>query len=478
MLAACRRRVASFLPPARWLPLLLAAAAAAGPRSASAQLGCPMLGCDGRGLFYQADISLGKQATKLWSVQTAGVPQNASLGCVGNDNNAVCFAGAVGRPRALVAIDLTNGSEGWTETKLTDPGLPIMNIEGDVIGADGNCMVYVYANGTYLGAECFEGHNGLVSSLLLMKHVGQFFYVSRESGLLALFGTDGVCTATMQLLDKSNGSTYIWIPVNQPVLGDGCAYVVAKRNTSDDPYRLYAISFNDQPPYLSVKWYYDLAHGQPQGDMNATRMLSYDGFVALALPQSLLWLQDGGGSASSVGQLALSVSSMALYDVDAVGRAAALSTIVWLAVTGDGPCDAVYGVDFDNPLDRPAYNWSLCDVLAVDGARITSRIGVFGYHADEQVLVAGVTVSVPGVAGGSGRGRRRSRRRFDGFAPGASNYVVALAPVDATRGAVVLWAVASDSNDHVVRGQLVGVRSQYIVAHAGSDREGAVLCIG
>lgn len=53
--------------------------------------------------------------------------------------------------RGYVSINATNGALVWYDTLLTNPRVPVMNIQGDIIATDGNFLEIRLKNGSLIG---------------------------------------------------------------------------------------------------------------------------------------------------------------------------------------------------------------------------------------------------------------------------------------------------------------------------------------
>ncbi|XP_052103433.1 uncharacterized protein LOC127736908 [Mytilus californianus] len=208
--------------------------------------GCPAYGCRPSGTFSFL-LQLPSSKPKVTWNTTFGPVWN-SLGCVGNINNIVCpYRGL--RIQGYVAIDKSTGKQIWYGDALWNPTLPVMDIQGGIIGTDGHNLVKYEANGTQDKP-----------SIPIAPFLYPVFSVQ-------LTENDGIPVASLPLpgtFDQVKGK---FIPVSTPVIVENRVYVLTEfKPTSDTEakpnvvriQRLYAIDvFLRMVDRLHISWYFD-----------------------------------------------------------------------------------------------------------------------------------------------------------------------------------------------------------------------------
>ncbi|XP_013382757.1 uncharacterized protein LOC106153396 [Lingula anatina] len=270
-------------------------------------IGCPTYGCTPSGTFSSVLGNFPQgNVTVRWTSQVSQAPLPGSpLGCVGNDVNIVCPAIRL-KGTGYVSVNPINGSIQWTDELLRFPPLPIMNIGGDIIACDGNSLVYYFNSGKMNGkAITMEPSERPVYSLTMANN-NLFFIISRQSGRLITYTTDGIPMGSIYINDKINSQTGAFVPIAQPVIAGHRVYILMEfkvNNGGTQPsapiLRLYAVDLRDiMVQIIKVIWIYnftsevetprsflgDIGGYLPNDDPSGPRLMVYRHYVYLVIP--------------------------------------------------------------------------------------------------------------------------------------------------------------------------------------------------
>ncbi|XP_071164920.1 uncharacterized protein [Mytilus edulis] len=233
---------------------------------------CPAYGCRPSGTFsYLIDIQ-SKEPEVFWNTTYGAIPD--SLGCVGNLNNIVCpYKGP--KSNGYVGIGSDNGNQMWYDTVLHDPSLPVMDIEGGIIGTDGHYMVKYEADGTQIKPSKPVDPSLFPLYSVQLSDNGMLVFASMN-GVMFAMDTAGIPLASISFngsVERFNGS---FLPVSTPIIVGTRVYVLTEfRPDEDTPEsrmpnilgmrRLYAVDiFLRMVDRLHTTWYFNFEREDPE----------------------------------------------------------------------------------------------------------------------------------------------------------------------------------------------------------------------
>lgn len=315
---------------------------------------CPAYGCRPSGTFsYLIDIQ-SKEPTVFWNTTYGAIPD--SLGCVGNINNIVCpYKGPTSN--GYVGIGSDKGNQMWYDTILHDPSLPVMDIEGGIIGTDGHYMVKYEADGTQIKPSKPVDPSLFPLYSVQLSDNGMLVFASMN-GVLFAMDTAGIPLASISFngsVERFNGS---FLPVSTPIIVGTRVYVLTEfRPEEDTPesrkpnilgmQRLYAVDiFLRMVDRLHISWYFNFEREEkiisseiskerdttlrfkPRQQVQGNPLLMANIqeeviYVILPPPETnadmpqMFWaIKDEGDNASLLYKRTISASRMAMYEVN------------------------------------------------------------------------------------------------------------------------------------------------------------------
>ncbi|XP_050397566.1 uncharacterized protein LOC126815720 isoform X1 [Patella vulgata] len=243
--------------------------------------GCPLYGCSPGGTFSLDSVITSADVEVAWTAQleNSTTAANVQLGCVSNENNIVCPTS-----KGYVSLDPKTGKELWRRDILVKPSLPIMDVNGDIIGSDGRSLVMIDGDGTTQPVIKLNVPVDSIYSLNLLD-IGAFLIVSKNGEVIAYL-INGVPLASLILTGEVDGHDGIFHPMAQPVISGNRAYILTEfkpkaQNVSKKfASRLIAIDVNKSvTDRIAVVWFMELQDQssllhQPQSNANSHPPLS------------------------------------------------------------------------------------------------------------------------------------------------------------------------------------------------------------
>ncbi|XP_076461587.1 uncharacterized protein LOC143294057 [Babylonia areolata] len=231
--------------------------------------GCPSYGCLPSGTFALSSDVPGADGSPVgtrWTVLVSGEKDKGTsrFGCLSSQEGVACVTQS-----GFVAVDQLKGNIAWRYDHLTSPSMPILDVEGGVIGTDGRHLVKIDADGKVEPVINFYGDLNPMFSIQLTNN-DLMLLTTYTSGLLITYGTDGIPEASFPLrgeIQRVNGS---FVPVAQPVIYGMRAYILAEfvpdtpvSQTEQIPQvlglqRLYAVDlWRRMTQRISPVWYFN-----------------------------------------------------------------------------------------------------------------------------------------------------------------------------------------------------------------------------